>query len=525
MRRSHPAFRTWWPILVLLLVGAAFLLPGLGRPVMNREQELRVALTARVMADGGDWLRPEFLGESRLRKPPLMYWAVAVSYLTAGTTSSPTVARMPSAVAGLLLLALVYACTAPSLGRRRALVAALICGTSFVFIKQARLAETDTLLCLGTTAAALALYHALTHPGTRSAWWLAGLASGLGFLTKGPAALVLPAAAALVFVATTPVARRAATPARVAISLLIFALIALPWYVLILQEGAGLTQVRDELARAAATSEHPGPPYYYAYTIIHATAPWGLALPGALWWAWRRRGQPLLRFALGWLGSSVLILSLLESKQLHYALLVVPPASLLLSSWLGSGWSGRGQPRASANRMWAGFAWITLAAGLVTLGAAAWGDHELPFRPLVITGLYATLAGGAAVWLRRSPALRMALVLCACLALTWCASIRIMPALARERVIEEAVLGAQGALQQASHIIYCGPRNAIAEFYADRPLEVVMDPARAWRKARPSNVVIMVGPPDQLHLPVEPALLKTNRKLSCAILVKPAPVN
>jgi hypothetical protein len=52
-----------------------------------------------------------------------------------------------------------------------------------------------------------------------------------------------------------------------------------------------------------------------------------------------------------------------------------------------------------------------------------------------------------------------------------------------------------------------------------------MDPARAWRKARPNNVVIMVGPPDQLHLPVEPALLKTNRKLSCAILVKPAPVN
>lgn len=524
MISNRPALRSCWPILALLLAGAAFLLPGLGHQVMNREQELRVALTARTMADGGNWLRPEFLGESRLRKPPLMYWAVAVSYVSANTTSSAAVARLPSALAGLLLLLLLYAAAAPQLGRRRALVATLVCASSLIFIKQARLAETDVLLCLGTCAAALSLFRALNGAGSR-AWWLAGLAAGLGFLAKGPAALAMPVAAAAAFALTTPSARRFASPGKLLGAILIFAVIALPWYVLILRDGSGLAQVHDELARATATSEHPGPFYYYAYTIIHATAPWGLALPGALWWGWQRRRQPMLRFTLAWLASSVMILTLLESKQLHYALLVVPPVSLLVGSWLGSAWAGRGSPQASAQRMWAVLAGLALLLGLATLGLAAWGEPNLPFRALVITGLYVTLAGSAALWQKRAPALRMVLVLCAILAMTWCASIQVMPAQARERVIEEAVTSAQGTLRQAAHIIYCGPRNAIAEFYANRPLEVVMDPARAWRKAKPRDVVIMVGQPDQLYLPVEPALLKANQKLGCAILVKPAPVN
>ena len=519
MKPPRPLLRRTLGPLLVLLAGAAFLLPGLGRTTMTREQELRVALTARTMANGGSWTRPVFLGEARLRKPPLMYWAVASSYQVAGTTASATAARLPSALAGLLTMGLLYALAAPALGRRRAALSALVCGTSFIFIKQARLAETDLLLCLGTTVAALALYRGLASPRRWQPWALAGVAAGLGFMSKGPAALALPLLAALTFTLTTPRVRQAWSAGKGSVFALLFLLIALPWYAIILGDPAGLAQVRDEIQRATTTSEHAGPWFYYAYTLFQACAPWSLALPFALFSAWRHRQRTLLRFALCWLGSSFLALSLLESKQLHYALLLVPPASLLIGAWLGRAWVPH--RRNAAGRLLTLFCVVAMAGGFALLGAAAWGDFNLPFRPLLVGGIYATLAGGAGLWLRHSAGLRLVLFLCAWLALTWTIALQIMPVRTKERVIEEAVLLSRGSLQQAPHIIFSGPRNAIAEFYADRPLEVVLDPGRAWRKARSGDAVIVVAKPEQLRLPAEPTLIKSSDRMSCAILIKP----
>lgn len=520
MGRAHQAYRWLIPTAILAVV-AAFLLPGLGRPVMNREQELRVALTARTMADGGSWLRPEFLGEPRLRKPPLMYWAVATSYLATGTAHSATVARLPSALAGLALVGAMYALAAPYMGRRRSALMALVCGSSFLFIKQGRVAETDMLLTLGSTVSALLLHRGLVRSRPGGSWWRAGLASGMGFLAKGPAALALPVLAAVLFRLTPPRPHGRASPGRLLGFLLVFLAIAAPWYLVILGDPAGAAQVRDELQRAAATSEHPGPVIYYLYTLFHALAPWSLALPGALWWGWRHRRRSLTRFALVWLGSSLVVLSALESKQLHYALLLIPPASLLIGDWLGSALVGRGPARLTAHRMLLVLAGVALACGLALLGVTAWGSMDLPFKPMLLTGLYATLAGLAALWLRRNPVLNLALFTCAWLALSWCAAIRIMPALAEERVIEEAVMLARTPIQEAPHVIYAGPRNAIAEFYADRRLEVIPDPVRAWRKARPGDLVIVVGKPAAWPYPVEPITVKSHDELACAILSKP----
>lgn len=524
MGRAFQAKR-WLILTAACAVVAAFLLPGLGRPVMSREQELRVALTARTMADGGSWIRPEFLGEPRLRKPPLMYWAVATSYLATGASHSAAVARLPSALAGLALVAALYALAAPHLGRRRAALAVLACGSSFIFLKQGRVAETDMLLALGTTVSALLLHRGWCRPRSSRSWWGAGLSAGLGFLAKGPAALALPSLAAILFRLTPPRPRARTSPGRLLGFLLLFLAIAAPWYLVILGDPAGAAQVRDELQRATATSEHPGPVLYYLYTLFHALAPWSLALPGALWWGWRHRRRSLTRFAMVWLGSSLLVLTALESKQVHYALLLVPPASLLIGDWIGSALVGRGPARYTAHRMLQVLAAVALACGLALLGITAWGSMELPFKPMVLTGLYATLAGLAALWLRRNPVLNLALFTCAWLALSWCAAIRVMPALAEERVIEDAVVLARTPIQQAPHAIYAGPRNAIAEFYADRRLEVIPDPARAWRKARPGDIVIVVGQPAAWPYPVEPMIVKAHAEWACAILVKPAPVN
>lgn len=325
-------------LLILIAVALIALLPGLGYTVMQREQELRVALTARHMVESGSWLEPEYLGEPRFRKPPLMYWAVAAAYAIGGRTDSALLARLPSALAGVGLVVLLFFSARRELGRRRAFFAALIAATSFIFLRQSRLSETDTLLALFTATAALAGYASVRR-GLRVGWTaLAGIASGLGFLTKGPAALAIPLLAWLLFIARPHAHRPRAV--RIAAHLLLWISLALaipaPWYLHIATHAASAGQLRAEVAATfGGETRHAGPWFYYVYAGFHALAPWSLALPFALVGCLRRRkATRALQFPLAWFAAAFLALSVTSSKQIHYALLLVPPASLLIGAHL-----------------------------------------------------------------------------------------------------------------------------------------------------------------------------------------------
>ena len=96
-------------LLLLAIIAASVLLPGLGRITMERQQELRVALCARQMVESGDWIAPRFQQQVRLRKPPLMYWVVGAVYKVTGQDDSAGWTRVPGVISGILLVLLVYA--------------------------------------------------------------------------------------------------------------------------------------------------------------------------------------------------------------------------------------------------------------------------------------------------------------------------------------------------------------------------------------------------------------------------------
>ncbi len=178
-----------WSLAVVVLLPAAFLYPTLGFHLLEPD-EGRYAQIPKEMLANDAWVVPTLQGEPYLDKPPLMYWLVALSYKAFGVT--PEAARLVPALCVHLTILAVYLLGRRSLGERGAFWAALLLSVAPGFVCIARLLLLDGLLTLCVTVSVLCGFEAVRTGTFRRGWWLAAaVASGLGFLTKGPIAEML----------------------------------------------------------------------------------------------------------------------------------------------------------------------------------------------------------------------------------------------------------------------------------------------------------------------------------------------
>lgn len=500
--------------LLLLLICASMFLPGLGTALVARQQELRVLLASRTMAEGGSWLVPQFMGQERLRKPPLMYWLVASAFQSTGSTENVTAARAVSAVSATALVLAIFLRGRRLVGRQAAFLGALTLVTSLGFMRHARLAETDIPQATFCSLAIFSLYAALTgRSGNFRHWALAGVFAGLGFMIKGPASIALPVAAVCSFLLAGAVwARRrgegnppAARPPPAAgrrfgpvAAVLIFAAIAAPWYIAVSAQAPAGTgaQAGDELSRLLLESRHQGPFFYYVYTLPARLGVWGLLLPVAVWAAWRRwwrhRGP---RFVLCWFASSFLVLSALQSKQQHYALLLFAPAALLC------GWLLR-QAFRNSRAVWPRFARAHVA-GLCLLppavAAAALASRLAPLpaewialRDAALPMLVCCGVVGLAGFLKRGNPLAGILAVAATMVIAMAfQSLQLEKLQSGYSMVPGLFDANRAALRSAPVVFAAGSRGPVFEWYARRDIRVVTnDVAGVWRDAGRGDVLI-----------------------------------
>src|SRR5580704_1184627 len=176
-------------LLIVLLLPAAILYPTIGFHLLEPD-EGRYAQIPKEMLHNGSWVVPTLQGEPYLDKPPLMYWLVALSYRAFGVSSES--ARLVPALCVHLTILAVYLIGRRSLGERAAFWAALLLSVAPGYVSIARLLLLDGLLTLCVTLSVLCGFEAVRTGRLKPAWWIAAaIASGLGFLTKGPIAEVL----------------------------------------------------------------------------------------------------------------------------------------------------------------------------------------------------------------------------------------------------------------------------------------------------------------------------------------------
>ncbi len=178
------------PQLVLLLLVAGL---GFGARLGSlplRGEESRRARIAIEMIERGDFVVPRQQGEPFLSRPPLQNWLIALAGLARGEVDVWAI-RGPSALAMLLVTALLYAYCRTWLTPTGSLIAGLAFATSGQVLELGRLGETEALFTL-CVSGSLLLWHLGRTLGWPSlaTWSLAWLAVAAGTLVKGPQAPV-----------------------------------------------------------------------------------------------------------------------------------------------------------------------------------------------------------------------------------------------------------------------------------------------------------------------------------------------
>jgi 4-amino-4-deoxy-L-arabinose transferase-like glycosyltransferase len=349
------------------------------------------------MVERGDWLVPYYQGQPFFDKPALTYWLMAAAFRLFGM--SPGAARVVPALAALGTLASTMWLGTLLFGRRAALGGGVVLATSLAFAVFGRVAMSDMLLTLWST---LAVALAVRASRGGSGFYLAALGAvlGLGFLTKGPVAVLFPGFALLLLLAENRgrlagLLRPMPVFAGVALGLFCGA----TWFVAVyLRLGSGPLEyffLRENLERFAGETYDSGrSPFFYLLSYLAEGLPWSLFLPLAIrrWWGREGPDHRMQGLLLLWVGLMLVPLSLSRGKIDYYLLPLYPALSLLI----GSLFSGDAFDR--LERIWTRAALLLLALILGLLLPArraiapAWlpGDASVAFvGALALLGAFA----------------------------------------------------------------------------------------------------------------------------------------
>jgi 4-amino-4-deoxy-L-arabinose transferase-like glycosyltransferase len=333
-------------VALLLLLSSILFFYRLGSLSLFDADEPAFAEAAREMLLSGDLVTPHFNFQPRFDKPILFYWLIGLAYNTFGITEFA--ARFWSAAFATGLTLSIYLFGRGVLNRRGALIAALAFATNLETAVLARLAVTDMALAFFMAWALFGFFRAGRATGSHNHGFLFGgyAATGLAVLTKGPIGLLIPLLVVGLFVMVRRRAGASLSRFRPVGGLLLFALIALPWYLLVLRvNGWDFVHaffVKHHLVRyTGVISGHPGPIYYFVPVVILGFFPWCAALPQAVRALWgiraRLRGdltarEELVLFAWIWFGVIFVLFSLSGTKLPSYIFPAFPALALLVGA-------------------------------------------------------------------------------------------------------------------------------------------------------------------------------------------------
>ncbi len=305
-------------LLAVIVVGALFF--NIGAIPLFDEDEGAYAQVTQEMLRSGDLVTPRLGGELFFHKPPMIYWTQAFCVSLLGT--SELAFRLPSVLASLAWAVMLFVFVRRHLNPQSAGLAVFILATTLQIGLITRAAIADALLNLFVTLTMFAIYSYSLAPQKKQVW-IAYIGMALGFMTKGPIAVVIPVAVSLFYFICRKEMKLWLKIMFHPTGWFIFLAIAVPWYLVLIKQ-YGWHFIREiflvhNLGRFRSPMEgHSGSVFYYVPIALFGLLPFTTLLVRAVSRIRLPFKQPLDLFLWLWFGFVFVFFSLAGTKLHHY---------------------------------------------------------------------------------------------------------------------------------------------------------------------------------------------------------------
>jgi len=323
-----------WIMIALLLAFVVFYLLPLMTHGMWIPDETRYAQISQEMLLSGNWVSPHFMGIRYFEKPIAGYWMIAIGQAVFGDNLFGV--RIASALSTGLSVWLVYLISRRFWNDPRKSFACALFYMSFGLIAgQAGYANLDPQFTFWVNLSLVMLWFAIDSRTRRSrlgAWALLGFACGMGFMTKGFLAWLLPALIALPYMLWQRRFKQLLGYGSLAV--LVAVIVCLPWVLAIHHQEADFWNFffwNEHVRRFAAdNAQHARPWWFYLPMLVVSSLPWAALLPTTFIQAWKNKRQTVFAFLLLWLLLPLAVFSMSSGKLPTYIMPCLLPLALLM---------------------------------------------------------------------------------------------------------------------------------------------------------------------------------------------------
>jgi 4-amino-4-deoxy-L-arabinose transferase-like glycosyltransferase len=517
-------FKDRWLVLLLCLI--ALSLPPyfirLGASSLWDSNESFYAETPREMLESGDLVNPSFNYQPRFNKPPLSYWLVAFFYRLFG--ASEAVERLVIVAAAIVMMVTAYWLARVAFSHEAGLLAAVGLAVSPRLLMFSRRITIDVYLSMFMSLALLFFAIAEIRPRQRRRYLsLMYVSLGLGLMTKGPVALLLPALVFLVYLlATRQVAR--IRELMIPAGILIIAIIVVPWYwAVYAQHGWKYIETflfDDNLSRYAEYSWGPKRGFiFYVRVLLGDMFPWSVILVPAFWFGLKRRqtadvnaapkdwipaGRTPILYVM-WVAVIVIFFSFSKSKEDLYIMPAYPAASALAGGLVSTFLSNRlsSSVKNLSRIMLAAGGFLLCVAGAVGMYIFAYRTSPYTLAGAAIIGCFAIIGGAAVMFAASMGRGRTAVValIGAVLLSDWVFVLRTLPDFERYKPVRALCQSIDDLAPPNALVGYYKYASPSMVFYLRRPIFEYYEPEEMRRAfATGKQIFCVITEADYAHL-------------------------
>ncbi len=406
------------------------------------------AETPREMIEHGDWINPSFNYLPRFNKPVLSYWIVGAFYKMFGVSVGAE--RLPMAIAAVLMTLAAFLIARATTSTDAGLWAAIAIASSPRVLMFARRIFIDVYVTMFMALTLMFFVLAERRPQKRKTFLLLMyVAMGLGTLTKGPVAIVLPAAAFGAWLIWEGRLRDISRLRPFVGALIVFAIVA-PWYIALYMQH-GWTYIigffwGENVARYTDAVAPQRGLLFYPPVVLGDMFPWSLALvPAAvvMWWMRSTNGRTAIMALLwSWIIVIVGFFSLSKTKQDLYVFPIVVAVAALAGDALAHADAPSGDAADARYARWV--RWVLVLAGALLVGLGIFvarmftgGGSVYELQGVLAVTAIAVIGGACTVALgavRRSAAAAIAVAV-TMIALNYVFVIRALPSFERYKPV------------------------------------------------------------------------------------------